>query len=117
MVSKPDSRLKQSAGAPKRYNPSTVRSYSKKLERLHNIITQEKPNLSYADHKTKVVALTIHHLKQVYAQRFSLHHGIKEFGTVGVAACKGESKQIKNPPATLPLPRTGYHLYLQRQDQ
>ena len=73
LVSEPEPRPQRNVRQPERYNPSSGKSYHARLECVHNIITQGKPDLKYEEHETKIVALTIHHLKEVYVQQFGLN--------------------------------------------
>ena len=54
LVSKPKPRLQRNVRQPERYNPSTGKSYNAKLERVHNIITQGRPNLQYEEYEINV---------------------------------------------------------------
>ena len=84
---------------PKRYDPSTGRSYVTKTKQVHNLVKQGRPNLTYGEIETKVVALLLNRMREecrmeVHLQQYNLRRGLKEFGEEGVKACKEELGQM-----------------------
>ena len=95
LVSEPEERPRRMSRAPEHHDPSTGRSYVTKTKQVHNLVKQDRPDLTYGEIETKVVALLLNRMREecrmeVHLQQYNLRRGLKELGEEGVKARKEE---------------------------